>query len=179
MKILSAALISVLLLSSCGYEIYPFKSEYPTYYEFNSDKSCDELWDAALTYFGAKKIYCQVIDRSNGIIETRWIEFKHSFTFEKNDGGLYKPYKYIVLARIRSRAKGYPVDKPFRLLLRLQMKISEVPNGSRISMELLPYYINYGNFILRPEYTSDLQKDYHSIYRSTGVFEKEIFNQIK
>lgn len=179
MRLCIVVLISVLLLSSCGYEIYSLKSECPKSYEFHSDKQSDELWDNMLTYFGAKSIHCSVIDKPNGIIETKKLEFKHSFTFEKNDGSLDNPKSYIILTRIRPRAKGYTIDRPFRLLLKLRITISTVISGSNIKMELLPVYINYGGFTVRPEYPDDMKKDYYSIYRSTGIFEEEIFNQVK
>ncbi len=156
--------IFLLLFTGCSYHYIPVSNPGLKTYTFHSQKDFDAVWNNTLSFIGAKKYFGDSIAKEKGMIKTKKIDFRK-----------YNP-GYLEICKM---TKNFDTTStiPFRLFMNLNFSIRTAKTGTDVVIFLTPYYINIGNYKLRPE--DKFREDWIKVVQSTGKFENEVFDQIK
>ena len=167
-------LLLVLYLSifvSCSYKTIPLKGEYQTGpYIQSTTTSIDKVWDKLVDLFATKGLSIKVIDKSSGLIVSD--KYKLSVTQENKSGKLINPNAYVVSVKLYN--PGSRTYLPINTTVgEWNVRIKPDGNGGTI--------INVNLVNIQEVWTDSkgYSKDVVSTAKSTGVFEKIIFDTIK
>lgn len=180
------ALVFLFLMSSCTSEIFPIKGNYPpTPIYYMSDKTYDEVWDKLVDLFAQNGYSISLLDKASGII----ISGNYAFdaTIENKDGSLLDPGAYIVVPKTGAinsvnqfvaLSGGYYDTKTKKVITSpvygvMNVRIKKTNSGTAINTNLVNIYYEISDA------KKSLIKTPIKDYRSTGVLEKFIADQIK
>jgi len=169
----------LIVIVSCSYKITPVKGDYQSTYSFETDKQFNEVWDHLIMYLSAKNIMCDEIDKPSGYIKTGPIDFVKRYKIISTSEDPRDTIHDILLCRMNNMQKYDSLTSPRRLKLRLEIKVVRVNAKTHLDFSLLPYYINYGGFVIKPERPEDMNQNWKDVFKSTGLFEKRLFDQLK
>ena len=163
----------ILLLGSCTVTSV-LTSQYNKKNEFVSQKNYDDVWLNAVELFVKQGYPIEIIDKSSGVIVSSQVSFKNHSTFEK-DGKPEDPNAWIVLGKLKNSIWG---TNPSKINVSWNIIIKKLNSGEtsvninvvNIDAKVIVTH-NNGKFTERNVYSYSA--------KSTGVFEKMIFNQIK
>lgn len=179
------ALVFLFFLSSCSSDVFPVKGNYPPAPIFHfSDRSYDEVWDKLVDFFAQKGYSISLLDKASGII----ISGNHRFdaTIEKKEGGLEDPEAFIVVPKTSSinslqlvAVSGGQYDSKKKISVtypvygEMNVRIKKTNSGTSINTNIVNvYYESIGS-------NKIIVKNRLNGYRSTGILEKFIADQIK
>lgn len=169
--LLFIAIISITLFSCLAGKNFPIVGNYDSQTKFESQKSFDEVWSNIIDLFAEKGIAIKVIDRSSGLIASEKTDFLTRYSFEEA-GVLKKKGAWIVLSSIK--AGGMEI-KPQVVNAEWNIRIKKSSSGTIVNVNLVNIqastYSPPGQYVAEHTYVFD--------GKSTGVFEKMIFDIIK
>ena len=171
MKNFIIVLCSTFLLNSCSLKFYPLKSQYPpTPIVGYSDKSFDKVWDNIIDLFSQKGLSIKIIDRSSGLIIGSQSLLPASY--ENKNGELYFKEAYLVVQKNNMESENGRKKPRFDISGEWNIRIKNDNGKTSIN-------INIVNIVaLVPRYGGGTDPiDPHA--RTTGIFEKLIFDTIK
>lgn len=180
-------LIIVLLFSSCASSklIIP-QGNYPvTPLVFSSEKPFEKVWDNLIDVFAQKGLSVRIIDKSSGLIISGKSELEA--TIEDKSNNLVNPNAYIVIPYFMQFNKRIPITNPnagaYSTKEQLKanpvygdwnVRIKQTGTGSTINVNITN--ISYDYYDSKTKQT--LNKGIN-VYKSTGVFEKQLVDLIK
>lgn len=152
----------VFLVFSCTVTNVPLKGTYekPT---FETSKSVDEVWTNIIDFFASNGISIKIIDKESGLIISEGNSFKDRYTYEKADGSLFDKSAYIVLNKI---SYGGEQQKPQIVTGEWNIRIKPLNGRTSVAINLV-------------NIEASAEQNFVFTGKSTGEFEKFIFEQIK
>jgi len=160
------------LLSSCSSKVIPLKGTYPeTPIIQYSDNSVDKVWDHTIDFFAQKGLAIKIIDRSSGLIISDQTSL--SWTFEDRNGKDYSSSKWVAIPMILYSGTNKAVQ-PSSVTGEWNVRIKADGSRTSINVNLVNIKARFTieSYNSSPTYT-------HVQGRSTGVFEKMIFDAVK
>lgn len=178
MKKILGIVILCILTYSCSYQFRPFEGSYPDRSSIISSKSIDECWNITATYLSLKGYKAILIDKQNWIIETKEISFIKNYTFENKNyaGGSIDSKAYFVIAYISINSGTWDQDEPLYIKASIKIQFKSEISGTSISFKISPYAIKINSY---RENRDKGFKKWDLAVKSTGVLEKEFFDQFK
>lgn len=164
----------LLLIAGCTTVIVPLKGTYEKP-AFVSSKNVDQVWSNIIDMFANHGISIKLIDKASGLIVSEETSFLDSFTFEDPNGNLRDNTAIVVLNTIKyGEVQQVPQFVTGSWNIRIKPN-AEDPNKTDVNVNLLNIkaeFHYYGGSYVPPR---------HYIFegKSTGVFEKKIFEMIK
>ncbi len=188
-KLTLAFSIITIIITSCvtTNKVISLKGNYPqTPITFKSDAKFDQVWDRLVDLFAQKGLSIKIIDKNSGLIVSD--KSILSTTVENKNGGLQDSSAFIVVPKIYQRtAQRYvPITKinagPYVSKNHIDnvdpiygdwnVRIKALDSGTIINVNIINlYYDIVDKNVIR-------QNPLHN-YKTTGVFEKTIFELIK
>ena len=154
-------------------EMTPIQGNYGGNNTFTTDKKVDEVWSSIIDLFSSKGVSIKVIDKQSGLIVSDNSSLLNNYTFEDKEGKLENPNAWVVLERRGNGLGG--VFRPDKLTGDWNIRIKELNNKTVISVNLVN--LNASLYVPPTNYASGNILPFNS--KSTGVFEKLIFDNIK
>ncbi|MEO6313565.1 MAG: hypothetical protein ABIX01_11920 [Chitinophagaceae bacterium] len=162
------------ILHSCSMHIAPLKGTYPkTPIVYTSEKSLDKIWDNIIDMFAQKGLSIKIIDKSSGLIVSE--KSRLSWSLEKKDGSLFDSTNYVVLEKVSAKGSKY-FYTPTRVTGEWNVRIKADGKLTYININLTNIMATYGS-----AYYSNgrIVEPVEIVGRTTGVFEKSIYEMIK
>lgn len=172
MKKILIALVLICSMSSC-FEATQIQGNYSANNTFTSDRKIDSVWSSIIDLFSSKGISIKVIDKQSGLIVSENTSFMHQYTFEGKDGKLENENAWVVVER---RGNGWGgLVQPIKLTGDWNIRVKELNNKTLVTVNLTN--IDASFYIGPTTYSSGVYRPLNC--KSTGVFEKFIFDNIK
>ncbi len=175
--------VVVIAFISCSPKIIPLKGGYPTLpIEITSEKSFEQVWDKLIDVFAQQGLSIKIIDKSSGLIVSDR-SLLH-VTIEKKDGSLLDSTAFIAVPKQINQGTGKPEPisgmfvnpytkklQPSSIVGEWNVRVKKIENGCLINVNIVN---------VKLDQPIDTKKSIPYIaYKSTGVFEKALANQIK
>lgn len=157
----------LLLFISCSVKSVPLKNNYPTPpIIYISDSKIDQVWSNLIDFISTTGMSIKIIDKSSGLLITEDYSFLERVSYEDQKTHIiHKPEAYLVSNWFRS-TQGQPII-PTKLLANWNIRLKETDKGTSVAVNITNVRAEAGQF----PYSFDV--------RSTGVFEKLIFDKVK
>ena len=153
----------------CISRVVPLKQEYvPATFEKVSDRPKYEVWKSLLHFFSKNGLSIRVSDSTSGLVKSSPANL--TWTYENKKGKLNDPEAWVVVERVIYKNKLLPLTS---VVGEWDVRIKEAKDGQSyiiVSLANLKY-----NTPTEPSYQPFLQ----AAPRSTGVFERTLYDQIK
>jgi hypothetical protein len=171
---LQIGFITVLLVSGCMPKVIPLKGSYPdTPIIQYSDNNVDKVWDHTIDFFAQKGLSIKIIDKSSGLIISD--ETALTWTFEDKKGNLIKTNRWVAVPRTVYSGSDNPIT-PTSVIGEWNVRIKSDGSRTSINVNLVNIQAKFSTgesgYKVAPSYTRVDGK-------STGVFEKMIFEAVK
>lgn len=184
MKLFVCFMSAMILLSSCAMKTIPLKGTYPiTPLIYGSTKSFDQIWDKLIDVFAQKGLAIKIIDRTSGLIVSdsyslnATVENKNGIVYDKNAfvaiGKFYYNGRYIPMSGSRDGVYSIKkVPEPMPVYGEWNVRIKPTATGGT------SINININNLNYQDMKTKLVKKIESTDYKTTGVFEKQLFDLI-
>jgi hypothetical protein len=169
------ALLAILFISAiaCSPKVIPLKGSYPeTPIIQYSDNPVDTVWDHVIDFFAQKGLSIKIVDRSSGLIISDATSL--SWTFENKKGFPNHPERQVVIPMVIAPGADKAVT-PTSVIGEWNVRIKATGNRTSINVNL----VNIRALVSTGSYMSGTASYTKVEDKSTGVFEKLIFNKIK
>lgn len=176
MKKCLLAFAITLSCASCGIKMIPLKGSYPrTPIVYNTASDYETVWSKLIDLFAEVGIGIKIIDKASGLIVTEPVNFADAWTFELKDGSLKNPKAWLVVQKYKNQSDNkYYI--PNTILANWNARIKKTAEGTSVN-------INITNMktmqVLTSPYGSTTERNVSVDVRTTGVFEKLIYDKIK
>lgn len=170
MKIITAILLSVVLIS-CSVKTIPLKGEYEKgSYTGQSSRSKDAVWESIIDFFAVKGIPIKLIDRSSGLIISDRSEM--TYTHENSKGELMDKTAWIVLEKTIDPGSR-KIIKFYNVTAEWNIRIKDSDGKTSINVNLV-----------NPTHTAFFGEGKvvgfkQGSFQSTGVFERQVYEIIE
>jgi hypothetical protein len=177
--------LGTMCLTSCMPKLIPLKGNYPvTPIIYNSTKSFDKCWDRLIDVFAQKGLTIKIIDRTSGLLIsdsyalTATVENKNGVVENKdafiaigklNYNGIIKPITgYEGVYSSKKKQEPNPVYGEWNVRLK-----SISTGGTSVNININTVYYEF-----KVNSNTSPKKESLTNYKTTGVFEKLIFDLI-
>jgi hypothetical protein len=169
----------LILFYGCSIKTLSLKGRYPeTPIVYKTDNSFDKVWDRLVDLFAQQGLTIKIIDKSSGLMISS--NSVMPATVENKNGEMLDPTAYIVIPRIKNGNLVYPVSGwkninkrnlgPHDVYGEWNVRIK--PDGAGATINVNITNVSFiENSSSRPTSLYD--------YKSTGVFEKTIFELVR
>lgn len=172
MKQIFIGLFLICIINSCvSTKAIPLKGTYTNgNFEELTSTTKDRVWDNIVDFFSKKGLPIKIIDRSSGLIVSD--ETGLTWSYEDKNGKLVDLTAWVAIKKILISGTKTPV-KPTLIIGEWNIRIKDAPNNqTSVAVNLVnPRYTN--------AYATTLTYFSNGGVRSTGVFEKMIYEHIK
>lgn len=167
------SLFLILSLVCCSPKIIPLKGSYPStpIIEY-SDNSVDKVWDKIIDFFAQNGLSIKIIDRSSGLIISESSEL--TWTFEDKKGNQIKPGRWVAIPMVIAPGAD-KATSPYKVLGEWNVRIKSAGDKTSINVNLVNIRARFATYSM-----ADRDPVYTRVDgRSTGVFEKQMFEIFK
>lgn len=172
MKQILLGLFLIYTFSGCmSTKAVPLKGTYTNgNFEAITPTSKEKVWDNIIDFFSKKGLPIKIIDKSSGLIVSD--ETGLTWSYEDKNGKLIDPTAWVAIKKILISGTNTPI-KPTLVTGEWNIRIKGAPNNqTSVAVNLVnPKYMNMN--------VSTLTYFSSGGVKSTGVFEKMIYEQIK
>jgi len=167
----------LLFFFACSPKIIPIKGTYPqTPIIYYSDKAKDQVWDNIVDMFAQKGLSIKIIDKSSGLIVSD--HSKVTWSHENKNGQLIRKDAFVVIPGIYDRSSEKLI-KPDYITGEWNIRIKEENGRTSININLVNLTATYQGSTDYYTYTKNRAKVVDIDGRTTGVFEKIIYDIVK
>lgn len=167
------AFFIVTLSLSCSPKIIPLKGAYPeTPIIQYSDNSVDKVWDKIIDFFAQKGLAIKIIDKSSGLIISDATEL--TWTFEDKNGNQNKTGRWVAIPKVIAPGADRATI-PTSVRGEWNVRIKAVGDKTAVNVNL----VNIEEKVLTGSYAAGNTSYIRIDGKSTGVFEKLIFEKVK
>lgn len=160
------------LFNSCAPKVYTLKGSYPAPpIVYHSDQPFEKVWSNLIDLFAQNGIPIQLVDKSSGLIISGAASL--TWSFEDKTGVLVKKDAWVVLPKIIDRGNN-KVIKPNNVYGSWNIRIKDDSGKTSINTNLYNISASYGSLAAYAKNSITIADG-----KSTGIFEKFIFEKIK
>ena len=157
-------------LFSCSPKFIPIKGVYQIRTEFESTKPLQEVWDNALDLMAKNGYETKILSKENGLIWFKEVSFISSRTREDDSGKIIDTTARVVVSRIYVKGADTPEVVPVIVNAEWNIRVKVLNGKTVIAVNMVNLYAN--------SRVNGERKLIPIDAKSTGVFEKYIFDQI-
>lgn len=161
----------LLIIVSCSLKTIPLKGKYQVEpFTQNTTTPVDKVWDKLVDLFATKGLSIKIIDRSSGLIVSD--RYRLTVTQEDKNGKLENANAYVVTPKVYSPGSNSYII-PSDIVGEWNVRIKDNGSGGTL--------INVNLVNIKDVFTDlkGFSNEKLSVGKSTGVFEKIIFDSIK
>lgn len=125
-----------------------------------TNKSYNEVWDAAVDFFANSGYAISTIEKASGLIVAKTVTIDNDLITYESGGKPYNPYAYVITSTKNATQEG-TVD--------FNVRIKNIGNRVQVTVNLLNININYFDVFLWLPVSQAM---------STGVFESNLLDYI-